>query len=130
MKTRIFQALLLFLLAGCSGEFVTSREADLAKYPDIKVFIHEIDRFQGEVSDLEASTFRFSYASRQTVPEKILEAIDNAAVAEGWQITSRTDRTRVYKKNLRRYPAQTHADIVFVEYDVENGIVRVEWQAG
>ena len=130
MNMRIFPALFLSLLAGCSGEFVTSLEADLAKYPEIRIFVHEQVLFQGDESDLEAGIFRFSYTSCQTDPLKVLQAIDKDAVAEGWRIFSQEGMTRVYKKNLQRYPAQTQDDVVFIEYDVGKGTFCVEWQAG
>lgn len=56
--------ILIFLLAtalcGCSDEFVTSRESDLSKYPDIRIFAYEMVQFHGETTDLENGTFRFS----------------------------------------------------------------------
>ena len=121
--------LLLPLLWGCSGEFVTSQESDLAKYPEIKVFVHKMLRFHGDVTDLENGTFRFSYSSREADPQGILQVIDKNAVADGWQMILQENLRRGYTKNLHRYPAQTRADVVIVEYDAENGTVRVEWQS-
>ena len=125
--TRIIATLLLLLALGCSGEFVTSQETDLMKYPEITVFIQEMDRFQGDVSDLESSVFRFSYASRQIEPLMVLRTIDKEAVAEGWRITSDTGMTHVYKKNLHRYKAQTRDDVVLVTYDGEKKVFHIEW---
>lgn len=131
MRVRIITALQLLSLVfwGCSGEFVTSQESDLAKYPEIHVFVHQMLRFQGDVTDLENGTFRFSYSSHEADPQAILHAIDMNATADGWQMVFQKGMKRGYMKNLHRYPAQTQADIVIVAYDDEDEAVYVEWQS-
>jgi len=76
MNTRcIVVFLLVNILCGCSGEFVTSQESDLSKYPELECFAHEMRRFHGDVTDLERGIFRFSYTSRESDPESILRSI-------------------------------------------------------
>lgn len=122
--------LLVSILCGCSGEFVTSQESDLSKYPEIHIFAHEMARFHGDVTDLERGTFRFSYTSRESEPESLLQAIDQKAAANGWLVILRQGLKRGYSKNLHRYPAQSRSDVVLIEYDPGMKKVRVEWQSG
>ena len=130
MKTLAITALLLptFFL-GCFGEFTTSQESDLVKYPELNVFVHEMIQFQGDVTDLESGTFRFSYSSREPDPRRILQAIDAKARAEDWRLLFQKYFIRCYTKNLHRYPAQTRDDVVIVEYDAGKESIRIEWQS-
>lgn len=115
------------VICGCSGAFVTSKEADLEKYPELRPFIHQMLRFHGEDTDLEYGVFRFSYESREQEAKTLLAVIDTNATSSGWQVILRNDLKRGYSKNLQRYPAQTRDDRVWVEYDAGTRRLHVEW---
>lgn len=120
--------LVLPAVLGYSGEFTTSQESDLAKYPELNAFVCKMRHFYGDVVDLEYGVFRFSYSSRETNPKMILQAIHEKALADDWRFISEGKYSRLYTKNLHRYPAQTHDDVVFVEYDAKTEIIHIVYE--
>ena len=116
------------VICGCSGEFVTSKEADLEKYPELRPFIHQMLRFHGGDTDLEYGVFRFSYESREQDAKTLLAVIHMNATTSGWKVIRRNDLMCGYSKNLKRYPAQSRDDLVWVEYNAETRRLDVTWQ--
>lgn len=120
--------LLLACIWGCSGDFITSKEGDLKKYPELSPFVYKIIRFYGENTDLERDVFRFSYESHEPDVKPLLAMIHTNAISSGWDNILYNNLERGYSKNLRRYPAQTRDDLVFVKYDEKTRRVYVTWQ--
>ncbi len=108
-------------------ERVETTEADLQKYPEIQLFVIEMERFVPGEADLDIGTFSFSYVSRLT-KETVFEIIADEAVQQGWTPDERYDSQISFRRNTGKNSVPQSGDLVVISYREDSGVFDVWWQ--
>ena len=108
-------------------ERVETTEADLQKYPEIQLFVIEMERFVPGEADLDIGTFSFSYVSRLT-KETVFEIIADEAVQQGWTPDERYDSQISFRRSAGNNSVPQSGDLVVISYREDSGVFDVWWQ--
>jgi hypothetical protein len=134
MKKLLFAFVLaVALLAGVGGylyhsEDATPRESDLAKYPEIAVFLAGRTGFRGIRFNLDTNYYSFAFPTTLSSDETYFNAIHAPALSKGWQLTATEPRRRVYRRTDTRSIGWTHGEEITLIYDAAKPEVTVVWR--
>lgn len=132
-KICLYVYLLLGILFMCwllffdSTEFVKSQEKDLEKYPELQTFLFEYNDFYSDTCDIESGDFCFYFSSKCKNSDELFLKVDKRAIETGWHIIDKSEKSRTYSQNLKRYPAQTKNDIIILKYIPEKKLYHIKW---
>jgi len=90
-------------------------------------FFKACGEFESGTLNLDAGIMKLSFRPTSS-KQDMFEQLDNIAKTDGWTIHRDTDRMRIYKKNLKRYQAQTHDDTVTISLHEKSGLVNLRWE--
>lgn len=126
MNIRIISSIfLLILVIGCEKP---PKEEDLAKYPELNIFLPNKTDFQGDRIDLDVGIFSFYFKSLCNTPEEFFRIVDENAKKDGWELGTCGVNYRSYHKNLKRFPAQRKEDYITLKYLPDKNSYFLKWE--